>query len=102
VFREFDGFNGDDFDDSTLISVWPIRKIIDLGLDSSRLPYLNFADEGLEAIIFSVCLSDETQPIYMGNEQAYESYSHFWESLLASRRKPLDRLPVPKHDIDRG
>ena len=82
VMELFDGFS-DDFDRDSFISVWNIDKIISR-IDSKRLPYIPFADRGLDAEILEVCAIDDDKPVLIDGVESFPSYLQFWDSILSN------------------
>lgn len=89
VFSSFDGFN-DDFDEATFISVWSINHIIN-NIESSKLPYVPFADRSFNAEIFRMCATDENQPILDEYQEAFPNYIGFWEDILRAGKDSRKR-----------
>jgi len=88
IFRTFDGFMDDDFDERSFISIWPIEKMIS-NLDRRRLPLVCFADGSFSAVIFEVDMSSRHSPVterFTGKLLA-ETYLAFWQNLLADQYK---------------
>ena len=84
LYEAFDGFADLDWEPATLWRIWPIGEVV-AGIETARLPYVDFADELHWGIIYAMDATDCSRPIRYEAVDGYPSLPAFLDDMMSRR-----------------